>query len=985
MSLRQCALRSSFALLGLIVFAGMPIAAQEAPAPAPADEDKMKGIEEIVVTARKREESIQDIPIAVTAISADDLATSNIDDVADIQFNVPNLNYTKTNFSGAGNLSIRGVGNLATAATSEPGTGIHVNYAPFPGSRIFETEFYDIERVEVLRGPQGTLFGRSSPGGALNVYTRKPEFESFGGYAQVEYGDYNHAELRGALNIPMGEHFASRIAGYYYRRDGITDNLTTGNEIDDRDVYAIRGSFAGTWDDVNFNLMVQYFNEGPDNRSRFQKQACTRNDVDVWPYNTGCVARDPVTNQEVRLGSQPLNYFGTLGYELGALIDSAHVFTGGAVPRYLSGNLGVLSALLGFPFGASPFLDDAQAALIGLPPAGVFGAPAYGPPTELYANSVNPSDKRKVRTLFDPYYYADEFQLTFEVNWDVTENVRLTSVTGYHNAYVRSEQDYWFAEPTEPVSGAPRTWVFPDSKYGGSYPSEFLFDRSRGKDNIFTQELRVASSFDGPFNFTAGAAFATGEIRAEYLVWAAVLEAFHSVPGDFFGLCTFDANGIKAGRPGYAGPVYGGQATGQSCMDLLPQTSYYKNETKPTRADEYGIFGELYFDLTETTTLTLGARYNDIHKTDRQRVNNPFECEWSGDPVNPCRILSYADFGGQQEGGWSKVTWKVSIDQAFDLPFAPDSLVYATVSTGFKGGGFNPATAARFGGTAGEIPRSFDPEEITAYEAGYKGFLFDRLVLNLAGFYYDYEGMQISKIVNRTAKNENVDTKLWGVELETVFQPFEGLQVELNVAWLDTEIQKGSSVDGADPTAGRPGWVVVKQYDFNGQNAVCNPTIQTVIAGAPLCVNLEGANGTTIPDTELDGYVFDGFAKSLKGNELPNAAPWSVKAGLQYAVPIMSGWELTPRVEFFWHDQMYGRFYNDKKDIIDSWEQLDASIRLAQPDGAWSFELWGKNLQGNDDVTGHYFTDPTSANFTNLFILEPRTFGGTIRYEFGGG
>jgi outer membrane receptor protein involved in Fe transport len=130
--------------------------------------------------------------------------------------------------------------------------------------------------------------------------------------------------------------------------------------------------------------------------------------------------------------------------------------------------------------------------------------------------------------------------------------------------------------------------------------------------------------------------------------------------------------------------------------------------------------------------------------------------------------------------------------------------------------------------------------------------------------------------------------------------------------------------------------------------------------------------------------VFDGFPKKLKGRELPNAPEWSIKVGAQYTIPL-AGWELTPRVDFYWQAEMFGRFYNDKKDLIDSWEQLDASVRFAKPDGPWSFEVWAKNLQGNDDITGHYFTDPTSANFTNLFILEPRTFGGTVRYEFGGG
>jgi outer membrane receptor protein involved in Fe transport len=308
--------------------------------------------------------------------------------------------------------------------------------------------------------------------------------------------------------------------------------------------------------------------------------------------------------------------------------------------------------------------------------------------------------------------------------------------------------------------------------------------------------------------------------------------------------------------------------------------------------------------------------------------------------------------------------------------------VYATVSTGFKGGGFNPAVfAAGSGGTAATVPKGFGPENITAYEIGYKGVLFDQLVFNLAGFYYDYSGMQIGKIVNRTAVNENVDTKLHGVELETAWQATEALRLDLNVSWLDTEIQDGSSIDGADPTAGVAGWIPVKQYDFNGQNAICNPAIQTALAGAPLCVNLEGAG----PDTAADGYVFDGFVKNLKGRELPNSPAFSIKAGGQYTFEISSGWELTPRVDFYWHAKMFSRFYNDKRDEIDPWQQVDVSMRLSKPGSPWAIEVWGKNLQDNDDVTGHYFTDPTSANFTNLFLLEPRTFGGSVRYVWGNG
>ena len=103
--------------------------------------------------------------------------------------------------------------------------------------------------------------------------------------------------------------------------------------------------------------------------------------------------------------------------------------------------------------------------------------------------------------------------------------------------------------------------------------------------------------------------------------------------------------------------------------------------------------------------------------------------------------------------------------------------------------------------------------------------------LGLTGFYYDYTDMQIGKIVNRTAVNENVDSAIWGVELETVISPtiLEGLRLDFNLSWLGSEIQNGQSIDGANPTDGRTGWMPIKQLlPFPaGQNAVCNPAINT--------------------------------------------------------------------------------------------------------------------------------------------------------------
>jgi outer membrane receptor protein involved in Fe transport len=1012
MSLRQRALRLTLVLLSVPTFGVLPITAQE----APAETTDERGIEVITVTARKKEENIQDIPIAVSAFSADDLATSNIDDVADVQFNVPNLSYTKTNFSGAGNISIRGVGNLATAATAENGTGIHMNDAPFPGSRIYETEFYDVQSVQILRGPQGTLFGRSSPGGAVNVYTKVPVLEEWGGYGVVEYGDYNHAKVKAALNIPMGEHFAGRVAGFFYRRDGITDvNLGrfgvpgSGNtEIDGREVYAFRASLHGEWDDANFNLMGQYF-RADDDRMRINNQGCVADPTD-WPNGIGCLGG----SRKVRNGG--INYNSSLAYSTGIITDTFNVLTGGAVPRHLSGPSGLFSPyLLGIPavqahfFGnpctatpapGQPFcpgyvLDNATgAAVFGARPNG------YGLPFEYYTGSNRPKGLRTVNTQLVPRYVADEIQITFTANFDITESMTLTSVTGWHRAFVKSETDYWWSTPDigfQDDTGTPitRNFVFPDTDLGGAYGSEFVFDRSLSTDKMFTQELRLVSSFDGKFNFQVGAIYNDGQVHALYDVWWTGGEAFWSWPGDPLGLCP-NASAITS--------------AGGSCFDAAPETSYYENETKPTTLQSYAIFGELYFDLTESTRLTVGGRYTDDKKTDTQRVNL-WTCDLAGaTATKPCGRNAF----NTREGGWTEVIWKVSIDQHFDLPWAPESLAYFTISTGYKGGGFNPAVdVSQSGGTAGAVPLEFKPEEILAYELGYKGLWFDQMQVGLTGFYYDYTDMQIGKIVNRTAVNENIDSKIWGVELETFWQATDAMRLDLNVSWLDSEIQKGTSIDGANPTQDVPGWIPIKQLlTFPaGQNSICDPAVNPycldpVVINAYVDSNGNGvfdpgeppANGFSgltaflpapcqglgnlVQGTQC-GYISDGFQANLKGNELPNASDWTVKAGFQYSLPDFRGWVATPRVDFYWRSEMFGRVYNTKKDIIPSWEQLDANLSITKDGSPWIFELWGKNLQDNDDVTGHYFTDPTSANFTNLFLLEPRTFGATIRYTFG--
>ena len=169
-------------------------------------------IDIVIVTAQRREENLIDVPIAVAAFSGEALERRQIDQATDLQLNVPNVSFTKTNFTGS-NFQIRGIGVSSVAASGDSGVEQHFNSMPVKNPRLFETEYFDVQRVEVLRGPQGTLYGRNATGGAVNVIARKPDTKEFDGSVELEAGNYNALKAKGVVNIPLGETVAVRFAG----------------------------------------------------------------------------------------------------------------------------------------------------------------------------------------------------------------------------------------------------------------------------------------------------------------------------------------------------------------------------------------------------------------------------------------------------------------------------------------------------------------------------------------------------------------------------------------------------------------------------------------------------------------------------------------------------------------------------------------------------------------------------------------------------
>ena len=184
-------------------------------AAAAADESEPQGLEEIVVTAQKRSENLQQTPIAITAFTAATIAKTGVSDIAELAERAPNVTFKFTApISGASNAAsvfIRGIGQSDFALTTDPGVGTYVDGIYLSRSVGGVLDVLDLERVEILRGPQGTLFGRNTIGGAINLLTQKPNFAQVDGSVQIVGGSRNQLYLRGDLNIPLADALAVRL------------------------------------------------------------------------------------------------------------------------------------------------------------------------------------------------------------------------------------------------------------------------------------------------------------------------------------------------------------------------------------------------------------------------------------------------------------------------------------------------------------------------------------------------------------------------------------------------------------------------------------------------------------------------------------------------------------------------------------------------------------------------------------------------------
>jgi len=953
-------MRHTLRLRNALVVGASAMAIMAVAAPAFA-QDEGTTVGELIVTAQKREEAIQDVPIAVSAFNQESLEKQKIDGGPNLVLAIPNVNFSKGNFTGY-NFQIRGIGSKLVAGSGDAGTGIHLNNAPLTANNLFESEFFDVERVEVLRGPQGTLYGRNATGGVVNLITAKPT-DDFEALIKGDYGNYNSVKARGMINVPIGDTIAVRASGALLQRDGYGENLVTGNDIDNRDLWNTRVtvSFEPT-DTFSTYFMWDHFEED-DRRSRIGKQFCTKDPGFTGFTYSANPARAAATRGLLSQGC------------LATPLDSPNVLGTPNSSATLGGLLGNLSGLI----------------------AG-----------DAYAGKMQVKDIRDIESAADPIYQAKTDIYQLGASWDITDELQIISLTNYSKNELFTQADYNRVTPintfgaapaacnnfTAPcASGAPVPTAVYNAVYAGLFPGGVVNDPQVGPSNKFTtfdissanveqwsQELRLASNFDGPLNFNVGAIYL--DLKAE--------DGHYYVFGNTLTGQALIANALVTGNALCTGSTPG-------CIVIDPASSptgagrNYFDSTGDYHLKSRAAFGEVYWQVVENFKVTGGLRYTH----DRKLVIGRTTALLANNVAAPGNDSTIATTPPVLEADFKEVTGRIGADWKPDVSFTDETLLYGFYSRGYKAGGVNPPCAV---GVACAAP-TFDPEFVNAIEFGAKNTLLDgRMVLNGTYFNYDYIGYQVSKITNRQSVNENIDAKVQGFELETIWEPIDRFRMNMNVGILESEITGGESIDVFDRTQGDPNLILVKAS--NASNCVANKAgvqalVNVINLGAVSPYALLGvcsgafasaanplAGFGVISNPALLPGRGDGVAVNLKGKELPNAPKWTFSFGAQYTWEL-GGWDATLRGDYYRQDDSFSRIYNSKADAIEGWQNVNATFTVANDDAGLIFELYAKNLTDEESITDTYLTDDSSGLFRNAFYTEPRTFGVSITKTFG--
>ena len=941
-----------------------------------AEADNLEGVQEIIVTAQRREESLQKVPLSVTAITGAELRNSDTRDITRLEQSVPGLRIARSGPSARP--AIRGIYTEAIGANSDPRIGFYVDevYQSRPQQTI--AAFVDLERVEVQKGPQGTLFGRNSFGGNIALTSAKPT-DIFEGGVGLIYGNYDRVKAEGFVNVPVTDGIALRVAGAIDRHDpylkSVVNSRASAGDLNYQFVRATLRIAPPSLDDrLEILLRGSYFNQ--DDRGQGSSNS----------QNLGAI----VDNSLIRAPGQTLTFNGvTYPFPFG--------YNGG---NYATGVL--------VPF-SSVFRDnipDINGVDIGMPIA--------GPYTLLFDYAA----KNRVK--------AKNFSST--INFDITDNVRVRSITGYN--------DFFFSNRADGD--------------GGPIPFSEFYAVNVAK--TFTQELQLQSTNDSPFQYTVGAYYMNDKINeASAVVY----------PRNDYNTTTAAANGFPVLYANGGTCAYTARPTGPLPFGVNCNLSNFAqpDSASPTfaRTKSYAGYGQLSYTIDEKLTFTAGARYT-VDDKDYRSVAQGAGTAFVGTYVsaqnqaflnaNPAATQAQLPFaagasnaslvrpGGANAGFTNGVGYRASFPYnsdraefanfdcggltpgqfalngtqaavgtvpnyfvtrcgkrkfkywtyrvAADYQISPTNMVYASFSTGVHSGGFGAAFVPS------TIPQgtfaSFDAEKITAIELGTKNSFFDRKVqVNAAIFYNktsDNQVQGLAPVVTGPNVIQNISTitnlgstKAPGAELSIVAKPLDRLTLRAAVNYLHARNS-----------------IVPAPLGFNSGLCFASAGAAGNAAGSPCAINALANNRgfgfgffpnaftnpeLFVPVLNAAGVIVD-YQTIYDGKKqrVQNTPDWSANFGLSYDIPVGETATLTPEVDVLWSDE-YILSPATPNVVQRAYAKVDARITWRSDDGL-SLQAFVNNL--TDKATlGRITTATLSAQGT---YAEPRTYGVRLSYNF---
>jgi len=906
-------------------------------------------VEEVVVTATRREESVQNLALSVQAFDVGALAESQITELADLSDYMPGFSYAHGIGSGSG-AGIRGTAGAAIGAGTTASVQMAINGHGINGSAFGEIGFLDVQQVEVLAGPQGTLFGRNAVGGLVNLVTARPTAEA-GGYANFELGNYGSERVSTAMNLPFGDNVRTRLAYSSFVKDGWIKNTGTGNDIDGRDAYGVRLS-------VDVDLPN-------DSIIKFNSAYYSSDDNRLNVAGTYC-ARDA--------------FYGCSPFEKGNLNEPYHV----------AGTIGGLIDLLTF---LSPSVNyDPYASAVGMAPASIDTVRKNWDPKRTQV--VENTQIEYVRELTNMTVKAKYSYSTRDYQ-HIDDNDHSMATEGFMTAL-----------------GAVPAWdvqfeCFPASTTMGSEAVECA-----QADGVTRQsEISLVSDFDGPHNFTAGIYQWQGDFDNDYHVQTSsyqMLRDFdqHPYMSSLFGGALNDLGGIVAwsvfggvfGAVAPAIPAIGiPAALGLIVQNTLGTCAAYgglcerslPNKMGGLITDQNGVtkstalMAEYYYQMDDATKFTFGLRYND--NTYESTIFSSLS-----DISNANYAYQGPDYSRSNPGTSrsqsenSAFTYKLAVQRDLN----DNSMVYASYTTGLKAGGTSPNEFSI------QIP--YGQEESASLEIGTRNILMDgRMLLNATLFEMDVTNGQIGLIYNAGAVNKTFDYVNTGLEGQMKF--FISDNTELDFNWLALESEMGEALQDNPLNPNQASVVLGRGFATAGLTGL----LQAIGMDAATAAGTAAYIGTLLPNAGLTNWALTdaGIIGSyqgalitipglsaitpvqLQGNRFPGSTELDYNLALTHRFA-MEGGATDVRFTYVHKGQRFGSIFNDDKFSVPEQQYMDMTAIYSPSSEDWYAGAYVKNIGDKRHQIGAEQASTLQGGMAQVTYAQPRTYGLTFGMNF---